>query len=154
MDGLGIRRLAWMAPPEVLLHRLEPAGIGLEREVERRLELALDRRAPDLRRHVVAEAAAGPVGVGDVAGRLLEIGHEAAPLEELREHVGDALAREVDPAQLGHRVVAILHEDTLEEALRPRDTGVARRQVPSVPAAAAPTNSSRNRRRRVLGERE
>ena len=119
VHDVGVRRLTRVAPAEVLLHRLEPPGVGLEHEVERRLEVALERRPADLRRHVVAPAPAGPVRVRDVAGRLLEVGHEAAPLEELREHVGDALAREVDTAQLRDRVVPVLDEDALEEPLRP-----------------------------------
>jgi hypothetical protein len=73
---------------------------------------------------VVAPAPARAVGVRDVARRLLEVGHEAAPLEELREHVRDALARQVDAAQLGDRVVAVLDEHALVEALRPRDADV------------------------------
>src|SRR5262249_42759666 len=100
--------------------------VGLEHEVERRLELALERGPADLGRYVIAPAAAGPVRIGHVARRLLEVGHEAAPLEELREDVGDALAREGHAAQLGDRVGPVLDEDPLEEALGPRGPDILR----------------------------
>ena len=58
-----------------------------------------------------------PVVVGDVAGRLLEVGHEPAPLEHLGEHVRRLLAGQVHAAELGHRVVAVLEEDPVVELL-------------------------------------
>ncbi len=68
---------------------------------------------------VVAVAAAEAGVVGDVAGRLLEVGHEPAPLEHLGEQVGGLLAGQVDAAELGHRVVAVLEEDPVVELLGP-----------------------------------
>ena len=56
--------------------------------------------------------------VGDVARRLLQVRHQAAPLEHLGQHVRSLLARQVDAAELGHRIVAVLDEDALVELLR------------------------------------
>ena len=71
---------------------------------------------------VVAVAAAGVLGqrlvVGDVAGRLLEVGGEAAALQDLGEDVGDPLAGDVGAADLGDRVVAVAEEDALVELRR------------------------------------
>jgi hypothetical protein len=76
---------------------------------------------------VVAVAAAGGVRerpvVGDVAGRLLEVGGEAPPLELLGEDVRDPLGGDVSPADLGDRVVAIAQEDPLVEPRRPLPLG-------------------------------
>ena len=58
-----------------------------------------------------------PLVVRDVARRLLEVGHETSPLEDLRQHVGGLLAGEVDAAELCDRVVAVLDEDPLVELL-------------------------------------
>ena len=57
--------------------------------------------------------------VGDVARRLLEVGHQAPPLEDLGEHVRGLLAGEVDAAELGDGVVAEVAEDPLVELLGP-----------------------------------
>jgi hypothetical protein len=63
---------------------------------------------------VIAEAeAVEPVVVGDVARRLLEIGREPGPLEELRQQVRGPFARDVGAAELGDRVVAVPEEDPL-----------------------------------------
>ena len=66
---------------------------------------------------VEAVAAAEPGVVGDVARALLEVAHQPAPLEHLRQQVGGLLARQVDAAELGHRVVAVLDEHLLVERL-------------------------------------
>ncbi len=55
--------------------------------------------------------------VGDVARRLLEVGHEPPPLEDLGQHVRRLLAREMDPAQLSDRVVPVLTEHPRVELL-------------------------------------
>ena len=68
---------------------------------------------------VVAVAAAEAGVVGDVAGRLLEVGHEPAPLEDLGEQVRRLLAGEVHAAELGDRVVAVLEEHPVVELLGP-----------------------------------
>ena len=73
-----------------------------------------------------------PLVVGDVARRLLEVRHEAPPLEDLRQHVGRLLAGEVDPPELGDRIVAVFDEHLFVELLRALepdggvDGGVAR----------------------------
>ena len=63
----------------------------------------------------VAVAALQPRVVRDVAGRLLEVRHQPAPLEDLGEQVRRLLAREVDAAELGDGVVAVLEEDAFVE---------------------------------------
>ncbi len=67
---------------------------------------------------VVAVAARG-IGqrgvVGDIAGRLLEVGGEPGPLEDLGEHVGDPLAGQVGAPELGDRVIAVAKEHTVIE---------------------------------------
>src|SRR5439155_12809234 len=60
---------------------------------------------------------------GDVPGGLLEVGHEAPPLEHLRQEVRRALAGEVYAAELGDGVVAVLDEDALVELLGPLAAG-------------------------------
>ena len=68
----------------------------------------------------------------DVTRRLLEVRHEAPPLQDLREHVGRLLAGEVDTAELRHRIVAVFDEHFLVELLhtlesdRGVDAGVTR----------------------------
>ena len=57
--------------------------------------------------------------VGDVAGRLLQVGAEARALEDLGEHVRDPLAGDVGAAELGDRVVAVAEEDPLVQLRRP-----------------------------------
>jgi len=59
----------------------------------------------------------------------------------------------VHATELGHRVVAVLAEDLLVELLGPLqpDGGVDTEVAADV---EVPTNSSRNSRRSVLGERE
>jgi hypothetical protein len=81
-----------------------------------------------LGRHVVLPGAARPVGVRDIAGGLLEIGHEPAPLEHLGQQVGHALAGQVDAAELGHRVVAVLAEHALVELVGPAGADGRRRR--------------------------
>ena len=87
----------------------------------------LVHRRPELRAQlcvaVVAVAAPGVAGerlvVGDVAGRLLQVGGEAAALQDLGEDVGYPLAGDVGAADLGDRVVAVAEEDPLVELRRP-----------------------------------
>ena len=64
----------------------------------------------ELRRHVIFPAAVRPIGVRHVARRLLEVGHQASPLEHLGQDVGDAFAGDVRAAELRDRVVAVLVE--------------------------------------------
>ena len=98
---------------------------------------------------VEAVAAAEPGVVGDVAGALLEVAHQPAPLEHLGEDVRRLLAGQVDAAELGDRVVAVLDEHLLVERPRParrptvasivwspRDVEVADELVEEQPAQA------------------
>src|SRR5207249_5087585 len=78
---------------------------------------------------VIAIPPAGPVVVGDVTRRLLEIGHETAPLEHLGQDVRRALARQVYPAELRDGIVTVLDEHTLEELLGSSGRGVAVRST-------------------------
>ncbi len=101
-----------------LLDLRQRARVDPEELVHRRAELG-----PELLVAVVAVAAAGIVGqrhvVGDVAGRLLQVGGEPPPLQQLGEDVGDELAGDVGAADLGDRVVAVADEDPL---VQPRGT--------------------------------
>ena len=96
-------------------------AVGVEHAVHVADVAGPERRVEDLGVAVVAVVAgAEPLVVGDVARRLLEVGHEPAPLEHLGEHVGRLLAGQVHATELGHRVVAVLDEDPLVELLGPR----------------------------------
>ena len=72
---------------------------------------------------MIAVPAVRPIVVGNVARRLLEVGHQAAPLEHLGQEVRGALARQVHAAELGHRIVAVLAEHPLVELLGPLRAG-------------------------------
>ena len=85
----------------------------------------LVHRRPEFRAQLlVAVEAVATAGqrlvVGDVAGRLLEVGGEATALQQLGEDVGDPLAGDVGAADLGDRVVAVADEDALVQLRRPR----------------------------------
>ena len=111
-------RLRLLAPRPALggpgLDPLERARVDREQLVHR-----LPVLGTELVVAVVAEAAAGVLGerlvVGDVSGRLLEVGGEAAALEDLGENVRYPLAGDVGAADLGDRVVAVAEEDPLVE---------------------------------------
>ena len=53
--------------------------------------------------------------VAEIARRLLEVAHETTPLEDFGEDVARLFTGQMDAAQLGHRVVAVLDEDPLVE---------------------------------------
>ena len=92
-------------------HARERLGVGTEQRVHRRLVLGAELGVP-----VVAVAAARHRGVvGDVAGRLLEVGGQARALECLGDDVRHPLAGDVRSAELRHRVVAVADEDPLVE---------------------------------------
>ena len=95
-----------------------------------------------------------PRVVRDVARRLLEVRHQPAPLEDLREQVRRLLAREVHAAELRDGVVAVLEEHARRRALRRACRPTVASTVRSPVRSRSPTNSSRNRRRRLLSERE
>ena len=82
---------------------------------------------------VIAVPPARQTGVvGDVTGRLFHVGHEPASFEHLCEQVGRLFAGEVDPAELGDRIVAVLEENPIVELLGP---GQAYRGIDAVVAA-------------------
>jgi hypothetical protein len=122
---------------EVGAQRRQRPGVGLEHPVERGDVVVGVRRGHHVRVAVVAPPAAGAVVVGDVAGGLLQVRRQPPPLDQLGEQVGGLLHGDVRAAELGHRVVAVLAEDPLVEAL-----GAAA-------LAAAPLAG---RRRQVAGE--
>src|SRR2546428_5509144 len=97
----------------------------MEGAVERR-HVPLAERVVELGGDVIAVAAAGTVVVRDVTRRLLEVGHEAPPLEHLGQDIGRPLARQVDAAELSDRVVAVLEEDALVELLGARTASVSK----------------------------
>ena len=75
--------------------------------------------------------------VAEVARRLLEVTHEATPLEDLGQDVARLLAGQVHSAELGDRVVAVLVEDPLVEVVGAvqSDGGVDRRVTGQVEVA-------------------
>ena len=109
--ALGLLVAAGPALRRPLLDLAERARVDREDLVHRRRELRAEL--------VVAVEAVAAFGqrlvVGDVAGRLLQVGGEAAALQHLGEDVGDPLAGDVGAAELGDRVVAVADEDALVE---------------------------------------
>jgi hypothetical protein len=123
-DGLAVHEvgvglvLRELVPVEVG-HQRDELGVGVEEPVHV-ADVAQAQPGPQhLRVPVVAVAAAQAGVVGDVPGRLLQVGHEPAPLEDLGQQVGGLLAGQVHPAELGHRVVAVLEEHPVVELLGP-----------------------------------
>ena len=103
---------------QVLLHAFEPGPVRLEAGVHRRDEALAQTWRCDLRGDVVAPAAISLfLVVGDVAGRLFEVGEQPAPLKDLREDVGRVLHRDVHAYQLRDGVVAVLHQHPLVQLL-------------------------------------
>ena len=135
-DARARRRTPWPGSPGGRRSRSRPAALGVMRRKwsmswRARSDVGVEEPvhvghvaggqggAEDLGVPVVAVAAAQPLVVGDVAGRLLEVGGQAAPLEHLGQQVRRLLAGQVDAAELGHRVVAVLDEHPLVELLGP-----------------------------------
>ena len=146
------RRLAGRRRPLLgrpRLHAGERLRVGVEEAVHRPRVVR-----PQLR---VAEVAVGALGVhrrvvGDVAGGLLEV-RDADPraLEDLRQDVGDPLARDVRGAELRDRVVPVAEEDRVVElrgalalvALEGRQCrGATRRTRRGTAGAACPGGAS------------
>ncbi len=97
---------------------LSVARVDREDLVHRRAELGAELLAPPVApatRRPLLEALVHRRVVGDVAGRLLEVGGEATALQNLGEDVADPLAGEVGAAELRDRVVAVADEDPLVE---------------------------------------
>ena len=66
---------------------------------------------------VPIEAIAEALVVRQVARRLLEIAHNAAPLKNFSQNVRGLFASEVHPTELSHRVVTVFEEDFLVEVV-------------------------------------
>ena len=119
-DEVGVVRRLGMLRREPGLQQREELGVGVEEPVHVADVAGAERRVQDLRgAEVAVPAVREPAVVGHVAGRLLHVGHEPAPLQHLGEQVGGLLAGQVDPAELGHRVVAVLEEHPVVELLGP-----------------------------------
>ena len=102
----------------MLFHPGDPARVGFERRVERADIRHAQTGALELRRHVVLPLAVRPIGIRDVARRLLEVRHEASPLQHLRQNVRDTFARDVRAAELRDRVVSVLTEYARIQSVR------------------------------------
>ena len=120
VDEVGVTRLPGMPDGQPGLGRLQQLAVGVEHPVHVAHVPGAERRVEQTRVPVVAVVTGGEaLVVGDVAGRLLEVGHQPAPLENLGQQVRRLFASQVDPAQLGHGVVPVLEEDLLVEILGP-----------------------------------
>lgn len=107
-------------PRHVRLQKRQELGVGVEHPVHVADVAGAELRVEHLGVAPVPVVTGLEAGVErDIARRLLEIAHQASPLEDLGEHVRGLLAGEVDPAELGDRVVAELEEDPLVELLGP-----------------------------------
>ncbi len=115
-DGAVVR----VRPRQVRLHERQELGVGVEHPVHVADVAGAESRVEHLGVPPVAVVTGRKAGVErDEARRLLEVAHQAPPLEDLGKHVGGLLAGEVDAAELGDRVVAELDEDPLVELLGP-----------------------------------
>ena len=132
VDAVGIRRRLRVSRAEMRLHFRDPACVGLERVVERANERLAKRRSIELGGHVIFPTAVRPIDVRNVARRLLEVRHQASPLQHFREDVRDAFARDVCAAELCDRVVSVLAEHACVEFVRARgaDRARARQRLP------------------------
>ncbi len=97
--------------------QIDAAAVGIEDPVEIADVPGAERAGEHRRIPVVAVPSTEPCVVGDVAGALLEVAHQPAPLEDLREQVRRLLTGQVDPAELGDRVVAVVEEHPLVQLL-------------------------------------
>ena len=93
------------------LHLDQGVGVDAEDLVHRFGEARTEVLVPE----VAVAAARHLLVVGDVAGRLLEVGGEAAALQDLGEDVRDPFGGDVGAAELGDRVVPVAEEDTFVE---------------------------------------
>ncbi len=119
VDEVAVTRLLGKSLGDPCLHHRQQLAVRVEDPVHLPHVARAVRRLEDLRRPVIAVLpVVEPMVVCDVARRLLQVRHEAAPLEHLGQHVRRLLARQVDAAELGHRIVAVLDEDALVELLR------------------------------------
>ena len=120
MHEVRIALLAGVTGDEPALCLLQELAVGVEHAVHVADVAGAHRRVEQARVPEVPVMAGGqPLVVGDVAGGLLEVGHQASPLEHLGQHVGGLLTRQVHPAELCDRVVPVLEEDLFVEVLGP-----------------------------------
>ncbi len=117
VDEVGVAGLLRVAGARPIHEVGKDTGVGVEEHVEVGDVARPQRRPGDLRVPPVSVPPAEAAVVRDVAGRLLEVRHEAAPLEDLREQVRRLLASQVHASELGHRVVAVLEEHPVVELL-------------------------------------
>ena len=102
---------------EEINHLPQQAGVRLEELVHLGHIQSGQRRLHHFGRAIVAETTSGALGVVQISSGLLQICHEPAPLYDFRQQVGDLLAGQMHPAQLGDRVVAVFHEHFFIELL-------------------------------------
>ena len=156
MDPVRIARRLWVPAFEIRLHHRDPFGVALEAVVHRPARSGRATLPLRLRRHVVTPPPVEPIGVGDIAGRLFEVRHQAPPFEDLGQNVRDVFAGDVRAAELRDRVVAVLAEDAGVELFCTRHAA----SPPELTALLTPgsatlsANSSRNSRRSDFAERE
>ena len=132
VDAVRISRRLRIPALEVFLHRRDPFRVPLERVVHR-AHVAVAQRAPfELRRDVIPPAAVQPIRVGHVAGRLLEVRHQPAPLEHFRQDVRHVFAGDVRAAELCDRVVAVLVEHARVQLLGARDRRAPAGRLPGL----------------------
>ena len=98
---------------EVSHHPRHHVGVGVEDSLHVGEVSVGVRRIGDLGRHVVPVSVAEPCVVTDVAGRLLQVGGEPAPFQDLGQEVRGLLAGEMSATELGDGVVPIVEEDAL-----------------------------------------
>ena len=154
IHGIRVRRRLRISPLEISAHRINPPRVGLERRVERGHEAGAQRMPVELGGHEIAPVAAGAIGVWNVPGGLLEVGHQPPALEHLGHHVRRVLDGEVHAAQLRHRVIAVIVEYLLVQALGASRAhiGRARRQGGPVEELVEKEPPQRLRRSRVPRE--
>ena len=117
VDEVGVGGLLRVALARPVAHLVEQRAVRVEEAVEVGDVPHAERRLAHLRRTAVAVATVQARVVRDVARRLLEVRHQPAPLEDLREQVRCLLTREVHAAELGDGVVAVLEEHARVELL-------------------------------------
>ena len=119
-DEVGVLGRPGVLGREPGLQQREQIGIGVEEPVHVAHVAGAERGLQDLRGPEVPVATVRQAAVvGHVAGRLLHVGHEPAPLEDLGQQVGGLLAGQVHAAELGNGVVAVLEEHPVVELLGP-----------------------------------
>ena len=118
VDEVGVSGFFGVTRTQPLRDLRQELGVAVEHAVHLADVASTERRLQDFGGPVVAVVARGEtVVVAQVARRLLEVAHQATPLEELGEDVGGLLAGEVHAAELGDGVVAVFEEDLLVELL-------------------------------------